>query len=77
MSNQAQSTQTNHIHRMGGSQSEVTNIIIIGVLLSNQNLGAEHKSYVKVEVAVLGSPSLFVWMASAGVKQHWTWTTLG
>ena len=62
---------------MSGPLSEATTIIIIGVLLSNQNLGAELQSYVKVEVAVLGSPSLLVWTASVGIKQHWTWTTLG
>ena len=29
---------------------------------------------VKVEVAVLGSPSLIVLMVFVDVKQHWTWT---
>ena len=30
---------------------------------------------VKVEVAVLGSPSLMVLMASVDINQQWTWTT--
>ena len=35
---------------------------------------AEFRSCVKVEVAVLGSPSLIVLMVSVDVKQHWTGT---
>ena len=37
---------------------------------------SEFRSCVKVEVAVLGSPSLTVLMVSVEVKQHWTWTIL-
>ena len=33
---------------------------------------AELRSRVKVEVALLGSPSLIVLMVSVDVKQHWT-----
>ena len=34
------------------------------------NYGAELRSCVKVEVAVLGSPSLIVLMVSLDMKQH-------
>ena len=33
------------------------------------------RSYVKVQVAVLGSPSLIVLMVSVDVRQQWTWTS--
>ena len=36
-------------------------------------VGPELRSCVKVEVAVLGSPSLIVLMVSVDVKQHGTW----
>ena len=36
---------------------------------------AEFRSCVKVEVAVLGSPSLIILMVSVDVKQHWTWSS--
>ena len=35
---------------------------------------AKLRSCVKVQVAVLGSPSLIVLRASVDVKQHWNWT---
>ena len=35
----------------------------------------ELRSCVKVEVAVLGSPTLIVRSVSVDVKQHWTWTS--
>ena len=35
---------------------------------------SELRSCVKVEVAVLGSPSLIVLTVSEDLKQHWTWT---
>ena len=31
----------------------------------------------KVEVTVLGSPSLIVLLVSVDVKQHWTWSSHG
>ena len=34
----------------------------------------EFSSCVKVEVAVLGPPSLIVFMASVDIKQHSAWT---
>ena len=37
-------------------------------------LQSELSSCVKVEVAVLGSQSLIVLMASVNAKQYWTWT---
>ena len=37
---------------------------------------SEFRSCVKVQVAVLGSPSLTVLMDSVDVKLHWTWTFL-
>ena len=38
--------------------------------LSEEDLGLELRSCVKVEVAVLGSPSLIVLMVSVDVMQH-------
>ena len=37
-------------------------------------VASELRSCMKVEVAVLGSPSLIVLMVSVDIKQHWTWT---
>ena len=45
------------------------NIIIIMLML----LFSELRSFVKIEVAALGSSSLISWMVSVDVKQHWNW----
>ena len=39
------------------------------------NIASELRSCVKVEVAVLGSPSVIVLMVSVDVKQHWNITS--
>ena len=44
--------------------------------LSEEDLGSELRSCVKVEVAVLGSTSLIVLTISVAVKKHWTNATL-
>ena len=36
---------------------------------------SELRSFAKVEVAILGSPSLIILMVSVDLKQYWTWTS--
>ena len=54
------------------SSLEVSPVSVRQTLLSL--CPSELRSCVKVEVAVLGSPSLIILMVSVDVKQQWTWT---
>ena len=54
------------------SSLEVFSVSVRQMLLSL--CPSELRNCVKVEAAVLGSPSLIILMVSADVKQQWTWT---
>ena len=61
------------------SQTTSTKLLLVihcstGGSLFHRPVYSELSSCVKVEVAVLASPSLIVLMVSVDVKQHWAWT---
>ena len=65
-----------YLHRLTPNAQEAA----VGELITWQHINrmkslrGELKSCVKVEVAVLGTPSLTVLMVSVDVKKNWTWT---